>query len=68
MKYIAKRKMIYIYIFPMSFADFSIIDWINDMVDSSFFSNTRFKVICNDYCLEEVRKFSKDEVDVICIT
>ena len=52
----------------MPFADFSIMDWINDMVDSSLFSNTRFKVVCNDFCLREVRKVLKDEVEVICIT
>ncbi len=69
MKYIIKRKMTYItYIFPMPLPDFSIMDWINDMVDSSLFSNTRFKGVCNEFCLKEVRKVLKDEVDVICIT
>ena len=43
------------------------IPGINDMVDSSLFGNTRFKVVCNDFCLGEVRKVLKDEVDVICI-
>lgn len=66
--YCKKEDNLYTYIFPMPFADFSIMDWINDMVDSSLFSNTRFKVVCNDFCLEEVRKVLKDEVDVICIT
>ena len=66
--YCKKEEDLYTYIFPMPFADFSIMDWINDMVDSSIFSNTRFKVVCNDFCLEEVRKVLKDEVDVICIT
>ena len=51
----------------MLFVDFSFIDWINDMVDSSSFSNTRFKFVCNDFCLGEVRKFWKNEVDVIYI-
>ena len=66
--YCKKEDDLYTYIFPMPFVDFSIMDWINDMVDSSLFSNTRFKVVCNDFCLEEVRKFLKAEVDVICIT
>ena len=66
--YCKKEDDLYTYIFPMPFADFSIMDWINDMVDSSLFSNTRFKVVCNDFCLGEVRKVLKDEVDVICIT
>ncbi len=65
--YCKKEDDLYTYIFPMPFVDFSIMDWINDMVDSSLFSNTRFKVVCNDFCLGEVRKVLKDEVDVICI-
>ena len=65
--YCKKEDDLYTYIFPMPFADFNIMDWINDMVDSSLFSNTRFKVVCNDFCLVEIRKFLKDEVDVICI-
>ena len=65
--YCKKEDDLYTYIFPMPFVDFSIMDWINDMVDSSLFSNTRFKVVCNDFGLEEVRKVLKDEVDVICI-
>ncbi len=66
--YCKKEHDLYTYIFPMPFVDFSIMDWINDMVDSSLFSNTRFKVVCNDFCLGEVRKVLKAEVDVICIT
>ena len=65
--YCKKEYDLYTYIFPMPFADFSIMDWINDMIDSSLFGNTRFKVVCNDFCLGEVRKVLKDEVDVICI-
>lgn len=65
--YCKKKENLYTYIFPMPFADFSIMDWINDMVDSNLFSNTRFKVACNDYCLKEVRDFLKDEVEVVCI-
>ena len=66
--YCKKEDDLYTYIFPMTFADFSIMDWINDMVDNSLFSSTRFKVVCNDFCLKEVRKFLKAEVDVICVT
>ena len=66
--YCKKEDDLYTYIFPMPFVDFSIMDWINDMVDSSLFSNTRFKVVCNDFGLRQVRKFLKDDVDVICIT
>ena len=66
--YCKKEDDLYTYIFPMPFVDISIMDWINEMVDSSLFSNTRFKVVCNDFGLRQVRKFLKDDVDVICIT
>ena len=65
--YCKKEDDLYTYIFPMPFVDFSIMDWINDMVDSSLFSNTSFKVVCNDFCLGEVRKVLKDEVEVVCL-
>ena len=65
--YCKKEDNLYTYIFPMPFVDFSIMDWINDMVESSLFSNTRFKVVCNDFCLGEVRKVLKDEVEVVCL-
>ncbi len=66
--YCKKEDDLYTYIFPMPFVDISIMDWINEMIDSSLFSNTRFKVVCNDFGLRQVRKFLKDDVDVICIT
>lgn len=47
--YCKKEDDLYTYVFPMPFADFSIMDWINNMVDSSLFSNTRFKVVCNNF-------------------
>ena len=55
------------YIFPMPFADFSIMDWINFMVDSGIHSNINYIVVCNEFCIEEVRNFLKDKVEVICL-
>ena len=66
--YCKKEDDLYTYVFPMLFIDLSIMDWINYMVDRGLFSNTRFKVVCNDFGLRQVRKFLKDDVDVICIT
>lgn len=65
--YCIKGEDSYTYIFPMPFADFSIMDWINYMVDSGIHSNIDYIVVCNDICLEEVRKFLKDKVEVICL-
>ena len=57
----------YTYIFPMPFADFSTMDWINYMVDSGIHSNIDYIVVCNEICIEEVRRFLKDKVEVICL-
>ena len=65
--YCIKGEDSYTYIFPMPFADFSIMDWINFMVDSGIHSNINYIVVCNEICLEEARKFLKDKVEVICL-
>ena len=65
--YCIKDKESYTYIFPMPFADFSIIDWINYMVDSGIHSNIDYIVVCNEICIEEARRFLKDKVEVICL-
>lgn len=65
--YCEKDQDSYTYIFPMPFADFSIMDWINYMVDSGIHSNIDYIVVCNEICLEEVRRFLKDKVEVICL-
>ena len=65
--YCKKEDNLYTYIFPMPFADFSIMDWINYMVDSGIHSNIDYIVVCNEICLEEARRFLKDKVEVICL-
>ena len=65
--YCIKGEDSYTYIFPMPFADFSIIDWINYMVDSGIHGDINCKVVCNEFCIEEVRNFLKDKVEVICL-
>ena len=65
--YCKKEDDLYTYVFPMPFADFSIMDWINYMVDSSIHGDIKCKVVCNEICIEEVRNFLKDKVEVICL-
>lgn len=65
--YCKKDDNLYTYIFPMLFADFSIMDWINYMVDSSIHGDIKCKVVCKEFCIEEVRNFLKDKVEVICL-
>ena len=65
--YCKKEDGLYTYVFPMPFADFSIMDWINYMVDCSIHGDIKCKVVCNEFCIEEVRNFLKDKVEVICL-
>ena len=65
--YCKKEDDLYTYVFPMPFADFSIMDWINYMVDSSIHGDIKCKVVCNEICIEEIRNFLKDKVEVICL-
>ena len=65
--YCKKEDDLYTYVFPMPFADFSIMDWINYMVDSGIHSNIDYIVVCNEICIEEARRFLKDKVEVICL-
>ena len=65
--YCIKGEDSYTYIFPMPFADFSIMDWINYMVYSGTHGDIKWIVVCNEICIEEVRKFLKDKVEVICL-
>ena len=65
--YCKKEEELYTYIFPMPFVDFSIMDWINYMVDSSIHGDIKCKVVCNEFCIEDVRNFLKDKVEVICL-
>ena len=65
--YCIKGEDSYTYIFPMPFADFSTMDWINYMVDSGIHSNIDYIVVCNEICIEEARRFLKDKVEVICL-
>ncbi len=65
--YCKKEDDLYTYVFPMPFADFSIMDLINYMVDSSNHGDIKCKAVCNEFYIEEVRNFLKDKVEVICL-
>lgn len=66
--YYAKHDDTYTYVFPMPFADFAKIDGINHMVNSGDYEDVEFKVVCLDNCLEYVRKFLDEKVEVMCIS
>lgn len=65
--YYLKHDDVYTYVIPMPFADFAKMDWINYMVNSRDYSNVEFKVVCEDNCLEFVRKLLDEVVEVVCI-
>lgn len=66
--YYLKHDDDYTYVIPMPFADFAKMDWINYMVNDRNFSNVQLKVVCEDFCIEHVRKFLDEKVEVVCIS
>ena len=66
--YYRKMGNYYDYIFPIMFADFSKIHWINYAVGSRDFENVNLKVVCEENCIEYVRKFLDERVEIICLS
>ena len=52
----------------MPFANFYLMDYINFQVTSNLMEGTKDKVVCLDNCVEFVRKYLDDEVEVTCIS
>ncbi len=66
--YYIKENDVYTYIFYMPFANFYLMDYINFQVTSNLMEGTKAKVVCLDNCVEFVRKYLDDKVEVICIS
>ena len=52
------------YIYPMAFANFYIMDYLNSMKKSFMHSDQNMTVVCTDYCFEDVRKYLDDRIEV----
>ncbi len=66
--YYTKNNGIYTYVFPMPFADFAKVDWINYMATSGNYNNVKLKVVCEENCVEYVRKFLDEKVEITCVS
>lgn len=66
--YYIKENDIYTYIFYMPFANFYLMDYINFQATSNLMEGTKDKVVCLDNCVEFVRKYLDEAVEVTCIS
>ena len=66
--YYIKENDVYTYIFYMPFANFYLMDYINFQATSSLMDGTKTRVVCLDNCVEFVRKYLDDKVEVSCIS
>lgn len=66
--YYIKENDVYTYIFYMPFANFYLMDYINFQATSSLMEGTNARVVCLDNCVEYVRKYLDEEVEVTCVS
>ena len=52
----------------MPFANFYFMDYINFQATSNLMEDTKAKVVCLENCVEYVRKYLDDKVEVTCIS
>ena len=66
--YYIKENDVYTYIFYMPFANFYLMNYINFQATSNLMEDTKAKVVCLDSCVEFVRKYLDEAVEVTCIS
>lgn len=67
-EYYIKENDVYTYIFYMPFANFYLMDYLNYLATDNLHSDVEVKVVCLDTCIEYVRKYLNERVEVICIS
>lgn len=63
-----KEGDIYTYIYYMPFANFNLMHYINFQATSHLMEGTKAKVVCLENCVEYVRNYLDEKVEVICIS
>ena len=58
---------VYIYIFYMPFANFYLMDYINFLSSDDLTSDAKVKVVCLDCCVDYVRKYLDEKVEIVCL-
>lgn len=66
--YYIKENNVYTYIFYMPFANFYLMDYINFLSSDDLTSDAKVKVVCLDCCVDYVRKYLDEKVEVVCIS
>ena len=63
-----KENNVYTYIFYMPFANFYLMDYINFLSNDNLTLDAKVKVVCLDCCVNYVRKYLDEKVEVTCIS
>lgn len=66
--YYIKENDVYTYIFYMPFANYYLMDYLNYLATDNLYSDVEVNVVCLDTCIEYVRKYLNERVEVICIS
>lgn len=66
-EYYIKENDVHTYIFYMPFANFYLMDYLNYLATDNLHSDAKVKVVCLDTCIEYVRKYLDEKVEVTCI-
>ena len=51
----------------MPFANFYLMDYLNYLVTDDFHSDIKVKVVCFDCCVEYIRRYLNEKIEVNCI-
>lgn len=62
-----KENNVYIYIFYMPFANFYLMNYINFLSNDNLTLDAKVKVVCLDCCVEYVRKYLDEKVEIVCL-
>lgn len=66
--YYIKENDVYTYIFYMPFANYYLMDYLNYLATDNLHSDVEVKVVCLDTCIEYVRRYLDEKVEVTCIS
>ena len=67
-EYYTKENDAYTYIYYMPFVNYYMLHYINFEATSNLFNGTKAKVVCLDTCIDYVRKYLDECVEVTCVS
>lgn len=66
--YYFKENDIYTYVYYMPFVNFYMLHYINFQATDSLFNGTKAIVVCLDICVDYIRKYLDECVEVTCVS